>query len=82
MTGVQTCALPISFLDWGKDLVKEREQQLLAGVTPAPAATTSVTKPLPTTPQDWQTYVNSFPMGSPEREQAYEQWWKAGQSAS
>lgn len=71
-----------TFLDWGKELVTEREKQLLAGVTPPPAAATTPAKTLPTTSKDWQAYVNSFPPGSPEREQAYEQWWKAGQSAS
>lgn len=67
-----------SFMDWGKDLVKERESQLLAGVTPAsPAAVT--TPALPTSSKDWEAYVNSQPFG-PEREKAYQQWFTWGAS--
>ncbi len=71
-----------TFLDWGKDLVQKREEQLLAGVTPPPAATVVPQKALPTTPKDWEAYVNSFPMGSAEREQAYSQWWKSASQQS
>jgi len=69
-----------TFMDWGNDLVKQREQQLLAGVTPPPPSTSSVAAKVPATVQEWQAYVNSIPLGTPEREKAMQDWWKWGQA--
>lgn len=69
-----------TFMDWGNDLVKQREQQLLAGVTPPPPAASSVAAKLPATVQEWQAYVNGIPLGTPEREKAMQDWWKWGQA--
>lgn len=67
-----------TFVDWGDSLVKDREKQLTAGLTPSSPSIPS-SPSLPTSNKDWEEYVNSKPFG-PEREQAYEQWWKFGAS--
>lgn len=69
-----------TFMDWGNDLVKQREQQLLAGVTPPPPSAASLAAKLPATVQEWQAYVNSIPLGTPEREKAMQDWFKWGQA--
>ena len=57
------------FLKWGDGLVSEREKQLSAGVTdPISPVTTAPAKP--TSSEGWEQYVNSLPLGSPERLQA------------
>ncbi len=57
------------FASFADDLVKEREKQLLAGITPGagpggPQVTT------PATSQAWMEKINSMTLGSPERTKA------------
>lgn len=67
--------------DWGASLAKKRETELLAGVT-ASAVQAPVTQALPQSNADWQTYVNGFPLGSKEREEAFDAWKAWGNSLS
>jgi hypothetical protein len=66
-------ALMKQLTDWGQDLVKQRENQLLAGTTP-PASPMPIGDPLPQNSQGWQEYVNKAALGSPEREQRMNAW--------
>ena len=61
------------FLNWGDQLVSDREKQLSAGVTdPVSPVTTAPAKP--STSDGWEKYVNSLPLGSPERLQAVNEY--------
>lgn len=66
-------ALMKQLTDWGQDLVKQRENQLLAGTTP-PASPMPIGDPLPQNSQGWQEYVNKAALGSQEREQRMNAW--------
>ena len=57
---------------FASDLVKKRETELVTGVlpiTPPPG-----NKQLPTTDEGWQNHINSYPLGSIERQKAFEAW--------
>jgi len=64
-----------AFAGFSDGAVQKREAQLLSGVSPngggvgAPA--------MPTTPEGWANYVNSFTLGTPEREAALKAYGKA-----
>ena len=71
------------FLGWGDQLVSEREKQLSAGMTdPISPVTTAPAKP--TTSQGWEDHINSLPLGSPEREKAFNQFgdWAESQQVN
>lgn len=68
-----------TFADFATSVEKRREQQLMAGVVPTSGATTQTT-PLPTNEADWMTYINKFPMGSPEKAKAMNLMWDWGMS--
>lgn len=69
-------AIMSSFLAWGKGLVQEREAQLMSGVTPPPpASSVKVSGPTFATNAEWQKYVNSLTVGTPEKEAAMKAWW-------
>lgn len=67
------------FANWGQGMVKEREAQLLTGVTP-PTVPVDNTPPAPATHEAWKELVSSLPFGSKEREQAMQRWFQFGQS--
>ncbi len=69
-----------TFMDWGQSLVRQREDQLLSGVTPPPPAAPGGAARLPGSIQEWQEYVNAFDLGTPEREKAMQDWFKWGQA--
>ena len=58
------------FLGFADDMVKQREQQLLAGITPASGPGGSAVNNAPATPKAWEDHINSLPLGSKEREKA------------
>lgn len=61
------------FAGFADDLVKEREKQLLAGVTPPIAQSAQVA--MPASNQAWEAHVNSLPLGSPERAKAMDDFY-------
>lgn len=58
------------FVRFREDGVKERESQLLAGVTP-PLSSVTVAPEWPVNSEGWQKLLNSLPLGSPERAKAF-----------
>jgi hypothetical protein len=65
-------------VSWGDAQVREREKQLLSGITP-PTQPTAPAKALPTIEDvtSWQQYVNSA--GDPaERQKRFDQWREVG----
>jgi hypothetical protein len=72
----------LDFAGFADDLVKQREQQLLAGVTPAIGGV----QPGPSRPQTgeaWLNYLNGLPLGSLERTKAFDEYgdWLEKQAA-
>lgn len=57
------------FLGFADGMVKEREEQLTSGITP-PIGSVSTTPATPSTPQAWETHINSQILGTPERDKA------------
>jgi hypothetical protein len=57
------------------EAVREREKQLMAGITPTipSIATTAVA---PGSEKDWDSHINSLPLGSKERTQAYDRYYE------
>jgi hypothetical protein len=53
---------------------RTRESELLAGVTLISTNPKSTESPLPADDAGWQTYINGFELGSPERAKAFESW--------
>lgn len=58
------------FVRFREDGVKERESQLLAGVTPS-LSSVVVAPEWPVNSDGWQKLLNSLPLGSPERAKAF-----------
>jgi hypothetical protein len=61
------------FAGFADDLVKQREQQLLSGVTP-PLGPGNVTPSEPESDRGWQEKINGLPLGSPERQKAMDDY--------
>jgi len=68
-----------AFAGFSDGAIKKREEQLLSGISPTSAAVVS-TPAAPTTPQGWADHVNTFKLGSPEREKALKAYEKAVQA--
>ena len=66
-------AIMKDFLDWGDRIAKQREDQLLAGVTPT--VTTPAEEGLPTTREEWNRALTTTPLG-PEREELWARYWE------
>jgi hypothetical protein len=70
---------------WANDLLAQREQALTAGLTGSTTQPkTTIVDPaknatLPKTPEQWSKYLESIPYGTPEREQAWNDYWDAMQ---
>jgi hypothetical protein len=60
--------------DFSSQAIEKREQELLAGVTKAEVTPRSQSAQLPTDEKGWADYVNSLPLGSKERQDAFSQW--------
>jgi hypothetical protein len=65
-----------SLASFASNLTQQREKELLAGITTVENNTQTHAASLPVTEEGWQTYVNSLPLGSPERATAMETWHK------
>jgi hypothetical protein len=64
------------FASFADDAVREREKQLLSGITPTlSAAQATVTPGLPVSEGDWMKFIESKPIGSPDREKAWSDYW-------
>jgi len=61
------------FITWGDQIAKQRESQILAGVTPTNV--TSADEGLPTTREEWNRQLAQTPLG-PEREKLWEHYWE------
>jgi hypothetical protein len=71
------------FAGFGDSLVKQREEQLLSGLTPTGGGP-AVQPSTPSTAKAWQEHVNSLPLGSTERGKAmddYGDWLEKQHSA-
>jgi len=64
-----------TFADYADGRVKEREQQLTAGLTPGMSSVSVAKNALPTSEEAWNQQINSLPLGSKAREQALSQKW-------
>lgn len=65
-------AIMKDFMSWGDDIAKEREDQLLAGVTPT--IVTPAEEGLPTTRVDWNQLLDATPAG-PKKEKLWSNYW-------
>ncbi len=64
------------FANFADEAVREREKQLLSGITPAlSAAQTSATPGVPTSEGEWMKFIEGKPLGSPERDKAWSDYW-------
>jgi len=61
------------FASFADDMVKARETQLMAGVTP-PVGPGGNAPSQPQTPKAWEEKIESLPMGSKERAKAMDQY--------
>jgi hypothetical protein len=67
-----------AFAGFSAGAVKAREEQLLAGTSPAGSGGGQAPS-VPTTPQGWADHINTFGLGTPEREAALTAYGKAVQ---
>jgi len=61
------------FSEFAIDAVREREQQLLSGVTPGVTSGAQVSTPA--SEKAWDDHINSLPLGSKERQKALDSKW-------
>lgn len=70
------------FSNWGDDMKKEREKEILSGITPTGVAAGSQAKPnVPSSAKEWEVHINSLPLGI-EREKAWDEYFVWGQQQS
>lgn len=62
-------------LGFADDMVKGREQQILAGWTP-PTGPVGGGKTTPASKQSWEDHINSLPLGSKERSRAMDDYYE------
>lgn len=67
-----------TFTGWADSLVQQREQQLTVGVPLGANAVQNAQPVLPTNDRDWEKYINSMVLGSPERTKAMDAFWQWG----
>lgn len=63
------------FAGFADDLVQKRERDLLAGVTPPLSSAGNVKTGLPGSESEWESHINSFGLGTRERQAAMDQYW-------
>ncbi len=63
------------FAGFADELVQKREKDLLAGVTPPLSSAGNVKPGLPGSEGEWESHINSFGLGTRERQQAMDQYW-------
>ena len=63
------------FAGFADELVQAREKQLLAGVTPPVSSAGNSKAAMPSTEQDWTRHINAQPLGSRDRQQAFDDYY-------
>jgi len=63
------------FASFADEAATTREKQLLAGITPGPGSGQTVSDNLPDSDQSWTAHIEKQPLGSPERQKAWDQYW-------
>lgn len=63
------------FAGFADELVQRREKDLLAGVTPPLSSAGNVKAALPASDGEWESHINSFGLGTRERQQAMDNYW-------
>jgi hypothetical protein len=61
--------------EYADSAVREREKQLLSGVTPPISNAGAKSAGMPTTEAEWQAQINLLPIGSKERAKAHDDYW-------
>jgi chromosome segregation ATPase len=64
----------LDFASFADDLVKQREKQILAGVTPSVGPGVQGGPGAPASEQAWMEHINSLPLGSPQRKKALDDY--------
>jgi len=62
------------FVNFRESGIKEREQALLSGYTP-PTPSVQPTDEAPQSNKEWEKHVNSLPVGSKDRQEAFDKWF-------
>lgn len=68
------------FANFASEAALEREKQLLAGGTPSLGQNTKTASP--SSDKEWEAHINSLPLGSREREIAFDKYWDWGQKTN
>jgi len=63
------------FAGFADELVQKREKDLLAGVTPPLSSAGNLKTGLPASENEWENHINSFDLGTRERQTALDQYW-------
>ena len=63
------------FAGFADELVQAREKQLLAGVTPPVSSAGNTKAAVPSSEQDWERHINAQPLGSRERQRAFDDYY-------
>jgi hypothetical protein len=63
------------FAEFARDAAKERETALLSGVTPGLQNNQPPQINVPTSDEGWMKLLNDKPLGSPERQKVYDEYW-------
>lgn len=61
--------------EYADSAVREREKQLLSGVTPPISNGGAKGAGVPASEKEWQEHINSLPLGSKERAKAHDDYW-------
>jgi chromosome segregation ATPase len=64
-----------TFSDYADNAVREREKQLLSGLTPPINGAGTKGTNAPSSEAAWQEHINGLPLGSPERAKAHDDYW-------
>ncbi len=63
------------FASFADEAATAREKQLLAGVTPGLGSAKSTAPGLPTSDAEWNAYIEKQPLGSEDRQKAWDSYW-------
>ena len=63
------------FASFADEAASTREKQLLAGVTPGPGSGSSAAPGLPTSDKEWNAHIEKQPLGSEDRQKAWDGYW-------
>ena len=63
------------FASFADEAATTREKQLLAGVTPGPGSSKPASATLPSSDEAWNAHIEKQPLGSEERQKAWDQYW-------